>query len=247
MNYGKVLKFVKDNAGNILTLLGCVGFAGTTALAVKTGYDIANDVDIQIYDDKKELVKKAAPVVLSVAAAIACVCSGNVINARQKKQLVALCMASGSSYAAYRKEIRKRFGEEVDKEIADTVAANCEVCCMCSDIPDRLVHWSVDLCIEGLPILELDAYERDIINAERHLNRNYIMRGCADTAELLEFLGFAKLDPEFSNYGWDIQEEIFYVDFEHEKVDDQNFIIHPIFAPWYEYDRLNMMGDPYFG
>lgn len=196
---------------------------------------------------KKEVIKACMPVAIGSVVTIGCGISADILNRQQKSDLLAMCALIGSSYSGYRSEVIRRYGAEVDREITDCVAKSPEVCCMCPDIPDKKCHWIIDMCMDDLPKYELDAYERDIINAERHLNRNYIMCGEQSFGNFLEFLGFDV--GKFANemvFGWAINDsEIYYIDFVHTKIDENTFRLTPIFAPWYQFDRLDMWGEEY--
>lgn len=245
-------EFIKNNIPTILSIIGGVGAVATAVLGVRAGIKIGDYIDDTITIEhekpkKKEIAKLCIPVAIACGTTVACGISADILNRGQKNDLLAMCMAIGSSYSGYRQEVVRRYGAEVDKEIVDTVAKCPEVCCMCPDIPDKKVHWIIDMCVDSLGQYELDAYERDVINAERHLNRNYILGGEQSYGDFLRFLGFevASFDNE-NVYGWAINDsEIYYLDFYHSKIDENTFKITPIFAPWYRFDELDMWGNEY--
>lgn len=244
--------WIKSNLPTILTILSSVGTVATAGLGIRAGMKIGDYIDDTIRiehekPDKKEIVKLCIPVAISSVVSVGCGIGADIMNRQQKSDLLAMCALIGSSYSGYRSEVVRRYGPEVDKEIVDTVCGSPEICCMCPDIPDKKVHWIIDMCMDDLPKYELDAYERDIINAERHLNRNYMMTMAQSVADFLDFLGF-KVD-DFANecvFGWAIGDsEIYYLDFYHTKIDENTFRLTPLFAPWYQFDRLDMWGNEY--
>lgn len=199
---------------------------------------------------KKDIIKACIPVAVSSVVTIGCNISADILNRQQKSDLLAMCALIGSSYSGYRTEVMRRYGAEVDREITDTVAKNCEMMYMAPEIPDKLCHWKLNLCQDDLEIYEFDAYERDVLHAEMHFNRNYILCGQQSVYNLLLFFG---LDSPTSRvytvndvYGWAINDsEIYYIDFEHRKIDENTFEIYPIFSPWKDYDRCDMWGNEY--
>ena len=78
-------------------------------------------------------------------------------------------------------------------------------------------------------------YEREIIDAEYHLNRNFVLRGYAPLNEFYEFLGLPKT--EYGEMvGWTISDGYYWIDFEHRLIsrDDGGadmYAIDMIFPP----------------
>ena len=239
-------EWIKNNAHTILTVVGCVSTIITTGLAIKAGMNVA-DICEEDEPKKKDIVKACVPAAVGCGVTISAIIGADIMHRRQTNDLLAMCALIGSSYSGYRQEAVRRYGAEVDHEITDCVAKSPEVCCMCPDIPDKKCHWIIDMLMDDLPKYELDAYERDIINAEKHLNRNYILRSEQSFGDFLDFLGF-NVD-NFGNeniFGWAINDsEIYYIDFIHTKIDENTFKLTPVWAPWYGYDRYDMWGNEY--
>lgn len=238
------------NKKDILPLtFSTIGFIGTfvsSYLGIRAGMKIADIYSENEDVDKKEIIKTCIPVGVSCVLTTGCNITSNIILHKQRNDIVSLAAVIGSSYVGYRQEVIKRYGEDVDREIAKTVNKNHYVCNMHPEIPDKLCHWIVDMCDDNLPTYELDAYERDIINAERHLNRNYMLNTYQSFGDFLAFLGFKNVDKITDAYGWAIEDnEIYVIDFEHVQVDDNTFRIVPIFSPWYDYENQDMFGESY--
>lgn len=235
--------FIKTNGPTLLTLASVISVITTTALSIKAGMDVSGLCE-EKKPDKKDLLKTCVPAFAFCAVSIGCALGADMLNRKQKSDLLAMCALAGSSYSSYRTEVIKRYGEEVDEDIIDTVSNSCCYHFMAPDIPDKKCHWILNLYDEHIPIYELDALERDIIHAEMHFNRNYILSGGQPVSSLLNFLGIelSKDEKELADYyGWLINDdEIYYVDFEHTKIDDTTFEIHPVFAPWADYENRDM-------
>lgn len=243
--------WIKNNAPTLLTIAGGVGTVVTSILGIRAGMKIRDYIEDTEKPKKKEIIKACTPVVVSSALTIGCNVSADILNRQQKSDLLAISAMIGASYSGYRQEVINRYGAEVDREITDTVARNAECMYMAPDIPDKLCHWVINMYDENIPVLYFDAYERDVLHAEMHFNRNYILGGGQSVSALLEFLGFARTpyDGMWENtdiYGWAINDsEIYYVDFEHRKIGEDTFELHPVFAPWRDFWHLDMFGNEY--
>lgn len=236
----------KDILPIALTSVGCVGTVISTYLGIKAGIAIA-DMKVDNEDaDKNEILKVCIPAGISCGVTIGCNIASSVVSHKQRNDILSAAAVIGSSYVGYRQEVIKRYGEETDKNIVDTVNSNCYICAICPDIPDKKRSWIIDMCDEKIPKYVIEAYERDIINAEKHLNRNYILKSQQSFADFLILLGFKSPNSLTNKYGWAIDDsEIYTIDFEHIKIDDNTFRVVPIFSPWYDYENLDMFGEPY--
>ena len=78
-------------------------------------------------------------------------------------------------------------------------------------------------------------YEREVIDAEYHFNRNFTMRGYAFLNEFYEFLGLPMT--EYGRIaGWSMSSGIMWVDFEHRLIDNDDggtacYSIDMVFPP----------------
>lgn len=251
-------QFWKDHSATILTGLGTIGVVVTTALAIK-----ATTKAVQIIEDSKEekgeeltkseIVKKVGkiyiPTVLSGAATIGCIVGANVLNKKQQASLVSAYALVENSYKEYKNKLKELYGEEAHQEIvealaiekADDIYIHSE--CLCSNC---------DLALEehnSKPKLFYDEYGKryfeatieQVITAEYHLNRNYILRGFSVLNEFYEFLG---LEPTKygSVLGWaPLDDGMYWIDFNHHKVVLEDgrecYIIEMPFAPSANYDE----------
>ena len=252
MNKEKVKKFFKDNGPTMLMAAGCAGTVVTAVLGINAGTKIAKIMDKQedeklTKEDKIAVVKACVPAVISCGASIGCNVGADILNRKAKNDLIAMCALVGSSYSGYRSEVIKRYGKEVDSDIIDTVNERCDLCYMAPEVPDKLSKWIIDMGDYNIPEYTIEAYERDVINAEKHLNRNYILGWSASVTNLLEFLDVPKFDAEITDkYGWALDDsEIYFIDFEHRKIDDNTFKLFPVFTPWKNFWECDCLGEKY--
>lgn len=233
-------KIFQEKGPTILSILGCTGLITTAVLAVKE-----TPKAIALLEEKDELAMKDKAYIIGTsyfpaisvgAASIACILGANALNKRAQASLISAYSMADQVLKNYRKKNVELYGEEHDKEIMKELARNCgNYHVIGIDSPDAKVSW-----YEPISGKRFEAYEREIMDAEYHFNRNYILRSCASVNEWLNMLGL----PEIStgdNIGWSIDQELYWVDFEHRLVinDDgtEVYYIEPVYHPWENYEE----------
>lgn len=188
-------------------------------------------------------LKTYLPVGLVSAATITCIMSANVLSRNKQANITSAYALLDQSYKDYRRKVIEMYGEETDHKIIEAIAVDRakEVRISTSYMCDN-----VDLSLDdssGKPVLWYEEYSKrffeatleQILSAEYHLNRNYILRGCATINEMYDFFG---LDPvEWGDdLGWEPMDEgEFWIEFNHfkAKLDDgtEFYILDLPFAP----------------
>lgn len=215
----KTKLFFAKNSPTILTCIGAAGMISTVIFAVK-----ATPKAIELLEEEKkaqgeeltkvDIVLTAGPAYIPTialgTATLACFFGANVLSQKQTRSLTAAYALLERTYNDYRNKLIELHGEEMDKEIRDAIVrdhANYHV--IDCDIPENKLIWYDD--ISGNSV---SRYEREIIDAEYHLNRNFTMRGYATLNEFYEFLGMP-----LTEYGermvWSMEEGYSWIDFEH--------------------------------
>ena len=248
--------FIKRNASTILTSIGGIGVVATSILAVK-----ATPKAIMLLDEAKEekgddltkweTVKTAGPSyipsIVTGAATIACIFGANALNKHQQAALTSAYALLDQSYKEYKNKLKELYGEETHNEIVNSIMVE-----KAEDIGVRGAYFSstCDLSLEendGEPKIFYDEHSsryfestiEQVMNAEYHLNRNYILRGYSYLNEFYEFLGIEETDYG-SVLGWAPTDEgMYWIDFNHRKVvmDDglEVYIIEMPFEPTYDF------------
>lgn len=237
---------LKRNSPTILTCLGVIGVISTVVMSVKATAETMNALEEA--SEKKgeelnavEIVKIAAPIyiptILTGMATITCIVGANSINKKKNAALSsAYCMAS-NSFNEYRRKLIELHGKEADIEIRDALARErCDYHVIDLDVPDQKVIFYDEM--SGQSILR---YEREIIDAEYHFNRNYVLRGYAAINEFYEFLGMPQQDWG-DEIGWSCSDGIYWIDFEHRLIDRDDggipiYSIDMVFPPDNDYLR----------
>ena len=239
--------YLKRNSSTILTILGGTGVCVTAILAAKE-----TPKAIQMLEKAKKnkgsdltLLEKAyvatpcyAPAIISGAATITCIFSANLLSQKHQAQLTSAYAMLDRYHKEYRKTLIELKGEEVDQEVRTAMARkHCDYHQIGLDVPDGKVIFYDEISGESI-----ECYEREIMDAEYHLNRNFCMRGYASLNEFYMFLGLPQTDFG-EELGWTMSDGYCWIDFEHQLVsnpDDNGtpvYMINMIFPPDEEYLR----------
>ena len=223
---------VKRYMPTILTCAGAVGLVVTTVVAIKAtpkAYERIEKAKKEKGDDltKLELVKAAAPVyvptILIGAGTLACMFGANVLNKRQQAALISAYTLIDNSYKEYKKKLVELYGEEVHQNVVDAIAAEkAEEMHITSDCLCAICDMSTEDYSD--PILFYDEYSHryfeapieQVLMAEYHLNRNFVLRGYTTLNEFYEFLGIEQTK-EGEVLGWAVEDEFYWIDFNHRK------------------------------
>lgn len=224
----------------VFTALSCIGIIGTavsTFIATRKAEKILNDEELS----KSEKVKKSWPyfIVPTIVGAggMAFSIASNVSNQNHIKDLISYAGVLGSTLTGYRREVINRYGEEVDEEIFNSVRQDAEFHQWDLDTPDKLIRWH-----DWATDTWFEKYEREVADAEYHLNRNYVYSGSQSVNHWAGMLGIEE-QPIWDNYGWETSSGIWWIDFEHIKMKDEHGEYYEI-APTFQPDELTE--DEYF-
>ena len=202
---------------------------------------------------KWEIVKTTGktyvPTVLLGTGTLVCIFGANVMNKKQQAAIMSAYTLLDSSYKKYRLKLKELYGQEAHEEIVNAIAVEeaREVGINAPCLGSNTCLTDDEAC--GNPVLFYDEWSNryfestieQVIVAEYHINRNFVLRGFVILNELYDFLG---LDPTDygSELGWTVEDELFWIDFNHRKVtlDDglECYIIEAAWGPsidWKEY------------
>lgn len=247
MKFNKnVTRFLRKNGTNILAGLSVIGVGVTAYFSSKSALKYKEtSVSIKMENDEEPVMKakllKAGlkaytPTIISGVITSACIIGGQVLNHKQQSKLIAAHLTSQEVFKNYRNKVAERCGEEVDeeiyKEVADPICIRSESYHKTHiDYPDKKVTW-----YEPLSGTFFEAYEREVMDAEYHLNRNFMLWGDISVSNFLEMFGINTQDKVFNNHGWSMSEGYMWIDFKHRYVDDDGtgksyYVIDPYFDP----------------
>lgn len=241
-----------------LSCVASVGVVVTTVAAVKATPKALNliradsrrnhDGDPYAYT-KKEAVASAwkcyIPAVALGASTIACIMGANALNRRQQAALTSAYALLNSSYKKYKEKLKELYGEEAHNAIIDSIVSE-----KCKDVSISATGgWynsSLDFG-EGMePEITrtfYDSFSRryfettiaKVIEAEYHLNRNFMFAGTIPLNDFYEFLGLEKTELG-DTVGWSsVNGDIYWIDFNHHRITLEDgmevYVIEMIFEP----------------
>ena len=212
-------KMLRRNSSTILTCIGAVGVVVTAVMAVRATPKALKLLE-EATDEKGEelttleVIKTAAPVyippVIVGASTLACLFGANVLSQKSQASLASAYALLDNYHKEYRKTLIKLHGEEADIEVRNEMARTyCGYHHIGIDVPDGKFMFYDEISGDTIT-----AYEREIMDAEYHLNRNFTMRGYATYNEFRHFLGLPPTDYG-EEIGWAVCDGYTWIDFEH--------------------------------
>lgn len=247
--------YLRRHSSTILTVLGAAGVVGTTVLAIKAtpkAVELIKEDSRKNHDGdpyaytKLEAVgscwKCYVPTAIMGSVTITCIFGANVLNKHQQASLASAYALVNSSYKEYQNKLKELYGEEADQKIREAIviekakdihiSSEC-LCCKC-DLSVEDSGSEPKLFYDEWSQRYFEATIEQVITAEYHLNRNFILRGCAMLNDFYEFLGLEETAVG-STIGWAIGDDFYWIDFDHNKVtlDDglECYIIETPFGP----------------
>lgn len=249
---------LRRNSSKILTLLAAAGTVSTafaTARATPKALLLIQEAESQKGEDLTTLekIKVAAlpyiPAGLLGSATVMCIFGAQILNRRAQSSMASAYALLDQSFKDYRRKLKELYGDETDKKVIEALAVEKSQTVY---INASYLDGPCDLSLEenvSKPVLWYDEYSKrfftasleQVLMAEYHLNRNYILRGEAVINELYEFLGLEPTDWG-AEAGWaPMDEGMFWIEFNHTpaKLDDGSvfYIIEMPFEPILNYDE----------
>ncbi len=252
----KVDAALKKAAPTILTCVGAAGVIATAVLAVKATPKALKAVqeDSQKNHDgdpnaatKMEAIRSGwkfyVPAAIVGTASLACIFSANVLNKKQQASLASAYAFLNRSYSAYKRKLVDLYGKEAHEKVIESLAAEkvdkdhtivaqhlCGAACLDFDGIDEEDHLFYDV-FSGRYFTSTVS---KVLQAEYHLNRNLALNGEVHLNHFYDLLGIGGID-EGDTLGWFINDELYWIDFDHSKtvLDDglECWIIDTVFSP----------------
>lgn len=208
---GCIPRFLKKNAGWILTGLSCAGVVGTAVLVAEEApiakaalEEAGKDEELSVF----EKIDIAAPIYLPAAlvglTTIGCMIGAQIFNVKQQAALVAAYAMLGEQFAQYRKEVRNEIGEEREKQLY--ISSQKKIKELQAEIKRLEEKNEPGLYgISTLPGVIFEADREHIANVFYHMTYNMLTCGGISLLELYDHIGLPKSTfnaEEASNYGW---------------------------------------------
>ena len=211
--------FLHLHSSTILTCIGAVGVVSTAFMAAKATPKAIRILEEAKWEKGGELTKfetfnVVAPVYIPSfimgATTIVCIFGANALNKQKQAALTSAYAILNNYHKEYRNKLIELHGKETDEQIRNDMAReHCNYHVQNSDIPDGKAIFYEEISGESIA-----RYEREIMDAEYHINRNFAQRGYASLNEFYELLGLPKTDYG-EELGWSLTEGFYWIDFEH--------------------------------
>lgn len=238
-------EWIKRNVSTILTCIGAGGMVATVVLAIKATPNATDKIQtaqidkeeailhgdregvvVQAKDGSYELPKLTVietvqtcwkDYISTVAvgtASLVCIFGANVLSRKQQASMAAAYTALASAFEGYRDKVKTICGPGTDEMIESAMKQEQR------DVEDDRPPWDEvqTFYIEGQPQFFERTMEQ-VMRAEYHFNRNFILKGEMKLNELFDFLNLPHTE-EGDHIGWNQYDgEAFYgyqwVDFNH--------------------------------
>ncbi len=239
MKNHNLLRHLRRSSPTILTCMGAIGVMATTIMAVKAtpkAMTLLQEAEKEKGETLaiEEKVATAAPTYIPTLimgmSSIACIFGANVLNKRAQASLASSYALLSSYHKAYRNKLIELHGKDADVEIMNRMAReHCNFHQLELGAPDREVVF-----YDQTSDRYFRRYEREVMDAEYHLNRNFTLRGYAALNEFYRFLGLPETK-QGDILGWTISDGYYWIDFEHHPIKDKYgkdvCLIHMLFGP----------------
>lgn len=229
----------KNALGIATTVLTIGGVVGTGYLTAKATVKAVHKADEMKDATKKEIAKAVWKYYIPPAAAAlgtaSCIVGSHIWNKRKQKALAAgqTALAAGQiaiaqSFGQFKKKLIDMYGEDVGRTVEEAALVEkakevslhgvgfYEDCCL--DVPNEE---SPMIFEDGTSGRRFESTLSKVIEAEYHLNRNFVLEGAVSYKEYLEFMGL-EYSKEDSDMGWTMDDEFYWIDFNHMMHKDKN-------------------------
>lgn len=236
------------SVGVVITAIAAVKATPKAVMLIHADSERRHDGDPHAYTKTEAIAvawKCYIPAVAIGASTIACIMGANALNRRQQAALTSAYALVQSSYKEYKDKLRELYGEEAHNAIMDSIIKE-----KCKDITiSASGGWynsTLDFGDGMNPEVTRTFYDSfsqryfetsiaKVIEAEYHLNRNFMFAGTIPLNDFYEFLGLEKTDLG-DTVGWSsVNGDIYWIDFNHHRIilDDgmEVYVIDMVFEP----------------
>lgn len=250
-------KFKARNAvPMLLTVLGGIGVVATAVLTAQ-----ATPLAVQqIHGDSRqnhdgdpcayttaEAIRSAwkyyVPAFAVGTSTIVCIFGANILNQRQQAAITSAYALLNEAYRDYTRKTKEIFGEEGHKQIMEAIAVekahnvymSSPSICECGTLAfDDRDQEDKRLFYDTFSKRYFESTVPQVLEAEYHLNRNWVLGMVVCVNDFYDFLGVDKI-PGGDELQWFYEDEIGWIDFNHQKMvlDDglEVLAIDMVFAP----------------
>lgn len=245
MDHAKLIRGIKKQLPLIFSIAASVGVAATTVMALKVKVreppeDLNPKAKAVIY------LKTYGPTVVLATSTIACIFGAYAVSRRQQAIITSAYTMLYTSFNEYKAKVKELYGEEAHNAVMDAIVK--EKCKDVSLTACGFTNSSLSIDYEFEPEVVRTFYEpiseryfestlSKVIEAEYHLNRNFVLGAMISLNDFYEFLGLSATEYG-KTVGWYLDDGLYWIDFDHRMVslgDSPNemnvCVIYPVFDP----------------
>lgn len=234
-----------------------VAIGGVVATGVLTGkatikakqeldQSVENPDDISTKEKIERTWKIYAPAAGVAMLTISCIAGANILSYKQQASLIATYSLASKQLNAHQNEykriVKKLFGEDADerveKEIAIEKRKDTHITAYGAITSSSLnadKDENIRLFYDRYSERYFEASLSKVIEAQYHLNRNFVLRGYSPVNEYYDFLGLDSIE-DGDRVGWEIEDDLYWVDFDNQfmTMDDglECCIVSFVTTPW---------------
>lgn len=229
----------------VLSIVSIVGLTATVVTAVRETPKAVKILEERKLEKGEELTVKETvkatwkcyiPVVAIGAGTVACILGANALNRKVQASLASAYALVSNAYGKYKGKVVELYGKDAHDKIISSIAAE-----KATPMPITAGSFIKNSCLDfddkEEEVLFYDVFSDSyftstiskVLQAEYHLNRNYVLAGGVEINQFYDFLGISRVEGG-DTVGWSCYDgEIQWIDFDHHKtVTDDGLEVHVI-------------------
>ena len=213
-----IFSILKKHTSTVLCITAAGGIIITAVLSAKAAPKAAELLKTKEADENRELtlrekIKTAAPAyiptVISCALTIACVFCANIMNKKQQASIASAYALLSSNFSNYKNKLQELYGEDAHDKIMEALNAEearsipiyapsvCGECSLGLEHTDERKRLFYDIYSERY----FESTISQVLQAQYHINRNFVLGGDVVLNDFYLFLGIDKVDGG-DDIGW---------------------------------------------
>lgn len=225
------------SAPNVLTVFAVGGLILTSYLSIKATPKAIKLIKDSKYkhEEKQESYTKFdavraswrcyIPATMSGFATVICIIGINVSNKQRQAALVSAYTLIKNTYSDYTNKVKELYGTKAHQKIIDELAVerakNVNLTCygICNNTSLDFDDFNPDdirLFYDAFSKRYFESTVNKVIQAEYHMNRNFVLSGVSSVNEFYDLLGLDNTT-NGDEIGWDMADGLCWIDFNHHK------------------------------
>lgn len=223
--------FLRNSSTTALTCIASLGVIATTVSAVKATPKALSKLEnveqekgekLSIWEKVKIAGPSYGPTIAIGAGTVSCIIGANVLTKRSQANLASAYALVDQSYKEYKDKVKELFGEETHQQILDSLAAE-----KAKDIYlnagsggslyfDDRNNEEKRLFYDSFSRRYFECSLAQLLEAEYHLNRNWMLGADVNINDFYKFLGLEPIEG-FDGLEWFWDDGLMWIDFDHHK------------------------------